>query len=103
MERWSDQPLYVIVGMLNTKDPEAFLSHLAPFTDALYAVEIEGQENSLAADALAATATALEIDAAASGGLDRAVTRIIRREEKPGRILICGSLYLAAHLLKQHR
>ena len=46
---WRDRPLYLVVGMLNTKDAGGFLAPLAPHARALYALTIPGEENALPA------------------------------------------------------
>ncbi len=48
---WHDRPLYLVVGMLNTKDAGGFLGPLAPHTRALTAVTIPGEQNPLLAEA----------------------------------------------------
>ena len=101
-ERWSDQPLYAVVGMLNSKDPKGFLEPLAPYLDGLYCIPVEGEENSLEPEALEAIAKDLEIDAKTVGNPELAIARAMRQADKPGRVLICGSLYLAGKILEDH-
>ena len=40
---WRDQPLHLVVGMLNTKDAAGFLAPLAPYAQSLYAVTDSGR------------------------------------------------------------
>ena len=98
-EGWVDRPLDLVVGMLNTRPPKNFLGPLAPFVRRLAAVPIPDQ---------AASATAAEIDSAArSHGIDSemdasvgdAVTRLSSGAAQPGRVLVCGSLYLVGDVL----
>jgi dihydrofolate synthase/folylpolyglutamate synthase len=58
---WCDRPLYLVVGMLNTKDTAGFLHPLAPYAAALAAVTIPGEENPHHAEAIAAAARSLGI------------------------------------------
>ena len=94
---WNDQPLYLVVGMKSGKDIGGFLAPLLPLADSVYAVAEAGQH----------LAAPLAEIIAASGG--RAIPgptvasalAAIGREAPPGRVLICGSLYLAGEVLKQ--
>src|SRR3984893_12009430 len=46
---WHDRPLYLIVGMMNTKDATGFIAPLAKHARALAAVTIPGERNALPA------------------------------------------------------
>jgi dihydrofolate synthase/folylpolyglutamate synthase len=97
---WRDQPLDLVVGMLNTKDIAGFLAPLAPFARALRAVTIPGEENAVPAAAIAAAARSLGIDAAESPSVQEALRDIIgARGQTPARVLISGSLHLAGVVL----
>jgi dihydrofolate synthase/folylpolyglutamate synthase len=93
---WRDRPLHLVVGMKKGKASEEFLRPLIPFATTLTAVAEPGQH----------LAMAVEDIVAASGGAARpgptvaeALARI-GREGPPGRVLVCGSLYLAGEVLK---
>jgi dihydrofolate synthase / folylpolyglutamate synthase len=98
---WRDRPLYVVLGMLNTKDAGGFLVPLAPHAQALYALTIPGEENALAASRIAETARALGITADETGSAEAAL-RAVTRREGPARVLICGSLHLAGIVLAEN-
>ncbi|MGB0843433.1 MAG: bifunctional folylpolyglutamate synthase/dihydrofolate synthase [Alphaproteobacteria bacterium] len=91
---WSDQPLHVIYGMLNTKEASAFLDPLSGVATSLTAIEIPEQENSLTASQ-AAEATPMSRPAES---LKQAFENL---PDDQGRILICGSLYLAGWVLRE--
>ena len=74
---WRDRPLYLVVGMLNTKDAGGFLAPLAPHARALYALTIPGEENALPAARIAETARALGIAAEETGSVEAALRAII--------------------------
>jgi len=100
---WRDRPLYLIVGMLNTKDAGGFLAPLAPEARSLQAVTIPGEENPHPAAAIAAAARALGIDARESGSVEDALRAIIESDGgRPARVLICGSLHLAGVVLAEN-
>ena len=96
------RPLHLIFGMLNTKEPVAFLKPLAPYTRDLKAVRIEGDHASLPAEEAAAAARAAGIKAETAASLDAAIERIVTTSEIPSRVLICGSLYLAGVVLAEN-
>jgi len=96
------RPLHLIFGMLNTKEPVAFLKPLAPYTRDLKAVRIEGDHASLPAEEAAAAARAAGIEAETAASLDAAIERIVTNNEIPSRVLICGSLYIAGVVLAEN-
>jgi dihydrofolate synthase / folylpolyglutamate synthase len=101
---WCDHPLYLIVGMLNTKDAGGFLAPLAPHAGGLQAVTIPGEENPHPAAQIAAAARALGIPAQESVSVEAALRAIIAgHKEGPVRVLICGSLHFAGVVLADNR
>mgnify|MGYP000023551258 CR=1 FL=1 len=102
LREWRDKPLHLVYGMLDTKVAAGYLEALAPLTRALKAVRIPGEAASLSAEAAAAHAAAAGIDAAPADSVTEAVQALVEKSELPGRILICGSLYLAGHVLRDN-
>ena len=100
--RWKDRPLALMVGMLKSKDPRAFLEPLAPHAQLALTLRIPGEDGAWSAEDLAMQATAAGMTALESGGLHQAAQEIPSRLDRPGRILICGSLYLAGEVLRTH-
>jgi dihydrofolate synthase/folylpolyglutamate synthase len=99
---WRDRPLHLVFGMLDTKEPRAFLGHLAPFVRSLQAVPIPGEHASLTAAQSAEHARAAGIAASEAESVEAAVAAILQTEPRPCRILICGSLYLAGTVLAEN-
>ena len=92
---WSDRPLHLIVGMKLAKDSSEFLRPLIPHAATLWAVAEPGQHLALPVAAIIA----------ASGGIARSGPTITEAlaalpRDRPARVLICGSLYLAGEVLK---
>jgi len=91
--------LHLVCGMLNTKDIDGFMAPLAALAEDLAAVSIPGEAATLTAAETAAHARAAGMTAGVAPGVEEAITAIAARD--PGsRILICGSLYLAGHVLR---
>jgi dihydrofolate synthase/folylpolyglutamate synthase len=97
---WQDRPLHLVFGMLASHDATAFLRPLAPFVADLGAVGIPGEPNALTAAAAADAARQAGLTATACDGLAEAVCAAAAGER--GRVLICGSLYLAGRVLAEN-
>jgi len=96
--QWSDKPLYLAVGMLNTKDSSGFVDPLAGLVAGGATVAIPGEANSLTAEEMARKAGEAGLSLRPASSLTDAI-RAITRESAPARLLICGSLYLAGTVL----
>ncbi len=97
------RPLYVIYGMLNSKVPQEFLQPLASSIAKLRAVEIPDTPNTLPLTvALAAARQCGIADSAAAPSIVAAIKELARNQQPPARLLICGSLYLAGHVLAEN-
>lgn len=95
------RPTHLICGMLNTKDASGYLSPLAHVADGLIAVSIPGETNTLTAAETAEAANAVGLPANSADSVATALTDIA--ETTPhARVLICGSLYLAGHVLRAY-
>jgi dihydrofolate synthase / folylpolyglutamate synthase len=92
------KPLIIIWGMLNTKDATQFFRPLASIADHVITLSIPNEPNAILADVLAETVQKLGTPASTATGVTDAVKKAA--EIIPAaRILICGSLYLAGHVL----
>jgi dihydrofolate synthase/folylpolyglutamate synthase len=98
---WHDRPLYLVVGMMNTKDAAGFIAPLARHARALWAVTIPGEKNALPAEAIVEAARSVGLSAqSADSGL--AAISGIPVHDGNGRVLICGSLYFAGKVLAEN-
>ena len=99
---WTDRPLDLVFGLLNNKDLHAFLRPLAPLVRASASVTIPGEDASLSAADAAQAARALLLRAMPSDDVSAGIRTLIQDADEPGRILVCGSLYLAGTILAQN-
>jgi dihydrofolate synthase/folylpolyglutamate synthase len=99
---WRDRPLYLVVGMLNTKDAAGFLAPLAAHARALWAVTIPGEPNPLPAEKIVAAADTVGLPAREAPSVAAALAAITAAEPGPARVLICGSLHLAGVILAEN-
>jgi len=99
---WRERPLHLIFGMLESKDPAGFLTPLAPLAADLHAVAIGGHA-ALSAEQAAEAARKAGLKATAKDSVTAALAAILAAgKRRPGRILICGSLYLAGSVLAEN-
>ena len=96
LRHWADRPVHVVVGMKQAKDTAEFLAPILPLASSLWAVAEPGQHLALPVDAIvAASGGAAQIGPTVRDALARIIAT-----QPPGRVLICGSLYLAGEVLK---
>lgn len=100
LDQLPSKPLHLICGMLNTKDIAGYLAPLAQRAQSLTAVSIPGEANTLPADQTADAASALGLTATTAPDLRTALRAVATSPYN--RILICGSLYLAGHVLREN-
>jgi dihydrofolate synthase/folylpolyglutamate synthase len=100
LEERAPSPLYLIVGMMGQKDAPGFLEPFKGLVSHLFTVPIPGaHEAPLAPETLANIANRMGISAEPTASVADALQHIARVAEGPARIVICGSLYLAGHVL----
>ena len=95
---------YLICAMLQDKDSRGFLKHLVNQTEMLVGMKIASEERSKTAHEIADIAKGLQIKSQIAGVFEEAIEQIKtyhkeNYQEKPARIIICGSLYLAGEFL----
>ena len=106
-EEKSSKPLYLITGMLKTKDAAGFFAPFAGLARHAVTVTIPGEEASRGAGELYDAAREAGLEASPADDLEDAMMQIsawsrARPNEGNPRILICGSLYLAGKVLAEN-
>jgi dihydrofolate synthase/folylpolyglutamate synthase len=100
------KPAHLIFGMLNTKDPIAFLRQLAPHAEDMAAVAIPGDHASLSVDECVTAGAEVGLLSQGYRSVEAALRAIIDAHgsdaDEPRRVLICGSLYLAGTVLAEN-
>ena len=92
------KPLIMIWGMLNTKHPGGFIANFRNVAERVIAISIPGELNTIAADDLALIAKKNGVASSPAPTLEKALEQAAVLHPAP-RIIICGSLYLAGHVL----
>ena len=92
---WADRPTYLAVGMKQSKDVSGFLAPLLKLAAGVWAVAEARQHLALPVDAVIAASGGV-----AHPGPDLAGAFAQIAGLPPGRVLVCGSLYLAGEALR---
>jgi dihydrofolate synthase / folylpolyglutamate synthase len=92
---------HLICGMLNTKDVRGYMAPLVGQVTRLHAVSIPNEVNTLPAEVTRDAALAAGMDAVTADSVGRALLAIAS-DAPHARVLICGSLYLAGHILREN-
>jgi dihydrofolate synthase / folylpolyglutamate synthase len=97
---WQDKPLRLVFGMLESHDAVAFLKPLAPSVAGIVTIAVPGEASTRSAENAADAARQAGITADTAPDIAAALQK--SAVGAPGRVLICGSLYLAGHVLAEN-
>jgi len=101
-EERQSRPLYLITGMINTKDPVGYFKAFADLAEIVFTVPIRGTDAAIDPVVLAHAAFDAGLIAEPASSVAEALEEIGRRlspDAPAPRILIGGSLYLAGNVL----
>ena len=101
LSRLQYRKLFLIVGMLNTKDVAGYMQPLLSQSRRLYGVSIPGEAATMTAKETVDVAIDVGFEASVSENVESAIKEIIKQDQN-ARILICGSLYLAGNILQKN-
>ncbi len=105
LEERDQRPLYLITGMLNTKDATGYFRAFTDIAERVFTVPIKGSSAGVDPIALASDAEDAGLMAEPMGSVGEALAEIARRTAQTGphpRILIGGSLYLVGNVLDEN-
>jgi dihydrofolate synthase/folylpolyglutamate synthase len=103
IEEWkkeSGRPVHLIVGMLRKKDPSSFLDILVPAVSSANAVCIPCAPEEAWHPEELKNISGLEICCLEGNSVEEWMQAFFRRHMLPGKLLICGSVYLAGDVLE---
>jgi len=98
LDRLTPRKLFLICGMLRTKDAAGYLEPLRARAEEIHCVSIPGETATLTAEE---TAEAAGGKAVVAASVREAIADITARASC-ARILICGSVYLAGDVLREN-
>lgn len=94
-------PIVLIVGMMNTRRPADFFAPFAGMVEKAFGLTIPGEPNAHDGATIVAGAEAAGIPAEVSKSILNALAGATSAG-RPVRVVYCGSLYLAGHVLHQN-
>ena len=102
IELWRDKKTFLIFGMMIGKEPIKFLKKIVNKVSSIFLLPIQDQQY------IPPYELKKKIESQLKSNIDifcileiKEALKIIKKENNSGRILICGSLYLAAEILKE--
>lgn len=104
-EERQPRPLFMICGMINTKDATGYFRAFTDIAEMVFTVPVEGSDAGIDPVALASDAESAGLQAKPRSSVQEALQEIaglLETGEPPPRILIGGSLYLAGAVLKEN-
>lgn len=104
LEERVERPLFMITGMLNTKEPVGYFKPFADLVRHCFTVPLANTENAIDPEALAAFAIEAGVSAQPADSVEDALQQLSEnwQYERPPRILIGGSLYLVGEVLERN-
>ena len=100
LEERAPKQVSLVAGMMRNKDAARFLEHFRGLARRVWTVPVPaGPEAAYAPEELASVAASVGLDAAPAPDVETALRSLQGPDEGSQRILICGSLYLAGHVL----
>ncbi len=104
-EEREPRPLFLVIGMINTKDPVGYFKAFLDLAEQVFTVPIHGSDAGLDPVALAADAASAGLEANACSSVAEAlglIAELTDEDPVPPRILIGGSLYLVGDVLAEN-
>src|SRR5690606_4743371 len=99
MQKSRPAPLVMLLAMMNNRSPAEFLAAFGDRITKLYALDIPGDANGHPAAYTAAAARGAGVDAETAPSVEAALAAA--GSVAGARVIICGTLYLAGHVLKR--
>ena len=99
LQTFKNKKIYMICGMINSKDPKEFLKHFTSTITALKTITIPNQDNAIEAKVIANIGNELGIKSSACTGIVEAL-RECSNEDPNAIIIFSGSLYGVGEFLK---
>lgn len=97
--QWQDKPTYMINGRTGKRDIVGFLSYFKGLVEFVCGVKVVSEPLGELAVNIVNGAKEAGFKAYECEDLKDAISMILEKAERPGRILVCGSLYLAADVV----
>ncbi|WP_377292445.1 bifunctional folylpolyglutamate synthase/dihydrofolate synthase [Rhizobium sp. SG2393] len=106
LEERDPRPLFLIIGMINTKEPVGYFAAFKGLAEQVFTVPIRGSDAGIDPVNLALDAEAAGLTAFPAASVEEAlevIDAIVHDDETAPRILIGGSLYLVGNVLADNK
>lgn len=100
IKKWKEENLFLIFGMLSNKEPREFLNKIINYFRSIYVVPIVNHSFFSTQQIKQIYKDKKDIIKTSSSVVE--TLRALKRDYKKGKIIICGSLYLAGDILKEN-
>ena len=100
IKKWKEENLFLIFGMLSNKEPREFLNKIINYFRSIYVVPIANHSFISTQQIKQIYKEKKDIIKPSLSVIE--TLRVLKREYKKGKIIICGSLYLAGDVLKEN-
>ena len=101
LKNWSDEDLFLIVGMIKGKTPKKFIDHLIKFLKCTIVIPVEGHQFIPPKKILNYYKNSKH-EVVVQKNVDNSI-KYLNSNFSGGKVLICGSLYLAGNILKKNK
>ena len=102
MRTWPRRPLHIVFATQKQRQPQPIFRPFLGLVDSVHGVPIPDLPSSHDPETIAAAARELGLPGTASPSVAAAIADIVAKGGATGRILICGSLYLAGSVLAEN-
>ena len=105
INRWhkDNKPVFMILGLLSSKNPKEFLEPILPHIDQAVTLRIDGEVPGYTAEELSSIITSMGIrHVTPKSSTKEALQYLTNNPVDSARILVCGSLYLAGSVLDEN-
>ena len=97
-DEWSDKPLFAIAGITKGRKCDDFFLPLKDKVQHVCGIRVESEPSAYSAEEVSRQISQIGIDTSPADDIEDAIKQIKQKSDKPSRILICGSLYLAGDI-----
>jgi len=101
IKKWKEENLFLIFGMLSNKEPREFLNKIINYFRSIYVAPIANHSFISTQQIKQIYKEKKDIIKPSLSVIE--TLRVLKREYKKGKIIICGSLYLAGDVLRENK
>ena len=101
LEKWKKEEIFLVVGMIKGKTPKKFIDHLMPYLKCTVVIPVEGHQF-ISPKKIVNFYKGSGEKIIVKENIEQSI-KYISKNFLGGKIIICGSLYLAGNILKKNK